>query len=178
MMKKRQRQEIKMNKAQVSFTILQTIPRLIFLIIVLFSVIYLVRGYVADNLNVQKVQAEVFVNRIIYSPNGISYYDKELETTTPSLIDPKLLTNANLENLMNYKDDTFIAGKVILFDIQDKQIASAIYNEKAYNRWTPLIGQEGIGGVTQFKKSVLVTFINEGKIRQGMLKFEVLMPGS
>lgn len=167
-----------MNKAQVSFTILQTIPRLIFLIIVLFSVIYLVRGYVADNLNVQKVQSEVFINRIIYSPNGISYYDKELETAIPGTIDPSLITDANLDNLMDYKDGSFIAGKITLFDVQSKQIASAIYNEKTYSRWKPLVGQVGIGGISEFKRSVLVTFVDKDKLKEGILKFEVLMPGS
>ena len=165
-------------KAQVSFTILQTIPRLIFLIVVLFSVIFLVRGYVVDNLNVQDTQAEVFINRIIYSENGISYYDEELKMTTPGIINPKLITNQNLDNLMDYKDDSFIAGRVILLDIKNIEIASAIYNEKTYNRWTPLIGQKGIGGVTEFKRSIAVTFIDGVKIRQGILKFEVLLPGN
>lgn len=165
-------------KAQVSFTILQTIPRLIFLIVVLFSVIFLVRSYVIDNLNVQDVQAEVFINRIIYSENGISYYDEEIKTITPGVINPGLITNENLDKLMDYKDDSFIAGKVILLDIKNNKIASAVYNEKTYNRWTPQIVPVGMGGINEFKKTIAVTFIDEDKIRQGILKFEVLLPGN
>ncbi len=163
-------------KAQMSFYMLNFIPRIIFLIIVLFSVIFLVRSYVVDNLNVQDVQAEVFVNKILYSPNGILYYDEDLKITVPGKINPSLLTNERLDALMNYRDESFIAGRLILFDKQNKKVVSAFYNEKTYNRWVPLIGQPGKGGIKEITKSVIVTFIEEEKPKQGFLRFEVLLP--
>lgn len=167
-------------KAQESFTIVQYIPRMIFLIIVLFSVVFLVRSYILENLDVKNTQAELFINRIYYSPNGISYYDTELKRAIPGIVDPKLITNENLDALMNFNDANFIAGKITLFDVQSKAIASAVYNSQTYDRWKPISQQQGFtgaGAVTRFNRTIVVNFIDEGKEKEGMLKFEVLLPG-
>lgn len=164
-------------KAQESFSLLQTIPRIIFLIVVLFSIVYLIRTYVVTNLNVQETQSEVFMNRIIYSQNGISFSD-ELGVN-PGIIDPAKITNANLDAMMDYDEETFIAGKVQLVDIDGKEVASGVYNEKTYNRWKPIasVGVSGAGGVSIFTKNMYVNYLVEGSLKPGFLKMEVLLPG-
>jgi len=171
-----------MNKKGIeSFTMMQAIPRFLFLIVLLFSIIFLVRAFVVDNLNVQSIQAEVFVNKILYSPNSISHNDKELGILIPGLIDPSKIKDETLDNFMDYKDESFIAGKVQLFDANNVEVKSAIYNKKTYERWLPLaqFGKKGIGGVKRIGKSVFVNYIGSDKnILPGTLKFDVLLPGN
>lgn len=167
-------------RAQVSFHLLQTIPRFIFLILVLFSVVFLVRSYVADNLNVQDVQAEVFSDRILYSPNGILYFDSDLKRAVPGIIDPSKLNDKQLDNLMDYKDGGFIAANISLVDFNGNFVSSGSYNHQTYSRWNPvaLAKIPGSGGVKRFMKSIFVNYYEKNTMKQGLLNFEVLLPGN
>ncbi len=167
-------------KGDVSFAVLQSIPRIIFLVVVLFSIVFLIRKYAVDNLDVQDVQAEVFINRILYSSNGILYADKELNTALPGIVDVNLLKNDVLDQLMNYRDDSFIAAKIRLLDSNGQEVASAIYNNQTYYRWLPIanINVQGKGGVKRIEKSILVQYTAGSMTKQGFLNFEVLQPGN
>ncbi len=167
-------------KAQESFSILLIIPRMIFLIIVMFSIYFLIRAYVVSKLDVQDVQVDVFINKVLYSPNGISYYDRDLKRSIPGLINPSSITDDNLNKLADYDDSSFISAKIQLIDNDSKEITSALYNGETYSRWLPVAttGVPGPGGYKQTIKSVYVNFLDQNKIREGTLKFDVLIPGS
>ncbi len=156
-----------------------TIPRLLFLIIVLFSVVFLIRQFVVNNLNIQDVQAEVFVNKVLYSPNGILFYDNSLQRTVSGIIDPSKLNPEILDLLMDYKTQNFIAANITLFDTNNNIVSSAAYNKESYLNWNPIAQSllKGSGGVKRTSKTILVNYIDT-KLHQGYLKFEVLIPGN
>lgn len=166
-------------KSQISTLMTITIPRLLFLVIVLFSIVFLIRQFVVNNLNVQDVQAEVFADRILYSPNGILYYDSSLQRTIPGIIDPLKLKPDILDSLMDYKSKNFIAANITLFDTKNNVVSSAAYNKESYLNWKPIAQSllKGAGGVKKTAKTVFVNYIDT-KLHQGYLKFEVLIPGN
>ena len=169
----------KNKKGQISTLMTITIPRLLFLIIVLFSVVFLIRQFVVNNLNVQDVQAEVFVNRVLYSPNGILYYDNSIQRAVPGIIDPLKLKSEVLDLLIDYKTNNFIAANITLFDAGGNVVSSSAYNKESYLNWNPiaLSRLKGPGGVKRTTKTVLVNYM-DAKLHQGYLKFEVLIPGN
>jgi hypothetical protein len=166
-------------KGQESYSIVTAIPRIIFLAVALLSVVFLVRGYVVQNLNVQEVQAEVFINRILYSPTGILYFDESLKTAIPMLIYPEKLTNDTLDSMMLYRDDTFIAAKVELYDANKNLIKQAFYNGKTYFRWLPIArtGVKGTGRVNRITRLVNTNYFENGEVKPGIMNFVVLLPG-
>ncbi len=166
-------------KGQVSTLMTITIPRLLFLIIVLFSVVFLIRQFVVNNLNVQDVQAEVFIDRVLYSPNGIIYYDNSVQRAVPGIIDPLKLNSDSLNSLADYKNSNFIAANITLYDDKNNVVSSAAYNKESYLNWNPiaLSRLQGAGGVKRTTKTILVNYIDT-KLHQGYLRFEVLMPGN
>ena len=166
-------------KAQVSSLMTITIPRLLFLVIVLFSVVFLIRQFVVSNLNVQDVQAEVFIDRVLYSPNGILYFDSGPQRAVPGLIDQSRLKTEVLDSLMDYKNNNFIAANITLFDTKNNIVSSAAYNKESYLNWNPiaLSRLQGSGGVKRTTKTILVNYMDSG-LHQGYLRFEVLMPGN
>jgi hypothetical protein len=170
------------DKRAQAFSLVQALPRLIFLTIVFFSMVFVVRSYVIDSLNVQQVQAEVFMNRILYAPHGILYFDEPLNTTIPGVIDKKRMTNERLDALFNYSSRSFIAAKIELVDAAGtKIIATAVYNNQTYFRWLPIAqtGIAGPGGIKRFERIIFVTYIDEQSMqRSGTLRMEVLLPGN
>jgi len=171
-------QIIKTKKAAVSFHLLQTIPRMIFLIIVLFSVMLLVRQYVVDKLNVQNLQAEVFIDRFLYSPSGIIYYDAELKQYVPGTIDINKFNDEHINSFINYDSPTFISANISLFDLKGNVVKSAAYNKEKYKDWLPIAKTQrtGPGGFKRITKSIIVNY-NAGK-NSGILRFDVLQPGN
>ncbi len=170
-----------MNKRGDSFDLLYFIPKMIFLIVVMVLVIYLVSLFVTNSLDVREAQAKVFANKIYYSPNGISYYDSELGKTIPGTIDPKKITNITLENMMNYNSNSFVSGKVTLYDFSLNTIASAKYKDDVYDVWSKMAALKatGEGGITRKSFMTYVNYVDEkSTIQKGMLSVEVLLPGS
>jgi hypothetical protein len=170
-----------MNRLGQAFTLINFIPRIIFLAIVGFSIVFLVRSYVVDHLNVQEVQAEVFMHRIMYSPQGIIYFDPELSTAVPGIVDISKVKSNRLDALMNYSDKSFIAGKIEVIDaITGKTVATATYNNQTYFRWLPVaqVKLPGPGGIKQIVRSTYVLYQANNALTQGILKIEVLLPGN
>jgi len=166
-------------KAQESFTFLQSIPRIIFLVIVMFSVVLLISKFAVESINVQKLQAEVFTNRFLYSPNGILYLDPDTQQTTFAVIDPAKITNQNLDKLMNYSEEFFIAGQVSLYDQNNNLVSSAIYNNKTFYRWIPIARGDisGQGGVKESNITKSVQYVQENNKKNGLLLVTILQPG-
>ena len=172
--------KFKLNKkAQETFTILQSIPRIIFLVVVLFSVVLLVRKFTLDTLNVQEVQSEVFTNRLLYSPNGILYLHPDTKQTVFAVIDPNKITNENIDRLMNYTEEFFIAGQISLFDENNNLVALATHNNRTFNRWLPIARgtSSGSGGVKELNRTTYVQYVEDNKIKTGTLFVTVLQPG-
>lgn len=165
-------------KGAVAEDVLQYIPRILFLAIAIFSIVFLVRSYIVNSLDVKDVQAEVFMNRILYSPDGISYFDSDLQRIIPGTIDVTKFTDDTLNKLMDYKDDSFIAAKLELSDAANKKIAMASYNGKTFERWLPLRGETGPGGVKSTIRTYYVNYVQNKMTNQGILKIEMLQQGS
>jgi hypothetical protein len=167
-------------KAQESLDFLMFVPRFIFLIVVAFSIIFVIRHYVVQNLNVQGVQAEVLENRILYSPNGILYFDENLNREVPGEIDLKKVTNERLDQLINYTDKELISAEVKIQDISGKQIVSAKYNMQTHDRWATIEGLavQGAGGVKKFTKLQFIQYYSENKLNPGFINFTVFLPGN
>ena len=58
-------------RGQISEEVMLFIPRIIFLIAVLFAVVLLVKVFLITNIDIRQVEANVLVNRILYSKEGL-----------------------------------------------------------------------------------------------------------
>ena len=104
-----------MYASSVTVMVFTAMFKLMFKLIFKFCVVFLIRQFVVSNLNVQDVQAEVFIDRVLYSPNGILYFDSGPQRAVPGLIDTSKLKTEVLDSLMDYKNNNFIAANITLF---------------------------------------------------------------
>lgn len=136
------------------------IPNLLLLAAVLFVILTLVNLYVVTNVDTKDTEVAVLVNRILYSPNGIVYSDKELERAYPGIVDLARFDETLLNNAIDLPGNRIIAAKLTLLD-SNKEVKSIYFNKQWYENWAPKKYMGGPGGATKFKKSVYVLIMEQ-----------------
>ena len=58
---------MKNKKSQITQLVMYYIPRIFFTIIVLFSVITLIRGYIVTQVDIHEAEAEIYAQSILFS---------------------------------------------------------------------------------------------------------------
>lgn len=172
-----------MNKKAQTKYILLYIVKMIFLIIVITSIIFLIGFYINVNTSTPTLELQTIYNYIYFSSDTINYVDEATGRNYPGLIDIRKINTENFDATLHYSDEKFAAASVYLYseNYPDKgsQIASAISNIKYYNIWFPLssVDVEGRGSVNKLEKFQPISYRNfDGSIKRGYLKIIVLVP--
>jgi hypothetical protein len=181
------------NKADISFHSINWIIRIVYTIIVLFFVFGLIRGMLVTKLDTQEAEMEIFLQRLLYSPNGISYYDQELKRFYPGVIDVSTFEQKKFEEEVEpsifYGDDNRLVGAKLTLYYRDASSANGrkkiVDKEVRYNKHffdekeiLYLSGKgftQGKGGITGKELIVPVTLRENNVDTPGMLGILVLM---
>lgn len=162
-------------KSQFSFNILHFILRILILIIVVFSVLYLVYSNVKREFDIFNTESDIVVQAVIYNPNGIFLFDKEINRLYPGIVDLAKFNQEYLDKNFNkalyFGDENRHVGiKFTLKDFYGKSANSITYNKRWYDQWEPLAktGYPGPGGakIKSNQFFVLVKNNNEQKIKE------------
>jgi len=171
-------------KALQSTDIILTIPRMIFTVIAVLTVIFLVRMFVVQQIDIQETQSKLFVNRLIYSPNTISFVDPNTQRSYPGIIDYAIIKDKGyfrdrIENAIHIDNNLLIAAKItVTIDKEEDEIISIIFNDLWYKRWKPVAmmsGIEGPGGVDKFDYSKYMLVKEGSTFYPAILDVEVLL---
>ena len=117
----------------VAFNVLAWIPRIIFLIIVLTTILIFLNYYSKIEIHSFEPESEFFVYRILNSTNGISYYDSVSGRVYPGTIDITKFENETiniLQNSVNYGADKHLGAKILIKDLDEIPLVKAFYNPK------------------------------------------------
>ncbi|MFH1850359.1 MAG: hypothetical protein ABH879_09360 [archaeon] len=159
-------------KALMSFNMLMWIPRIIFLTAVVLSVILLVRVFVVTGIDTKGIEAGVFMDRVWYSANGISYRDPYTGRAYPGIIDTGRFNDLILNSTMQPPQNRLIAARLELTGSETREV---FYNKLWYERWKE-VPFEGIGGSTMFTMLRPVIIRSGPADEAGYLKMEVFVP--
>ena len=151
----------------------------IMLVFVILTITIFAKGFIKKETDIRDAEVRIFANRIIYSPNGLSYADDESGRSYPGTVDLGKLTDAVLDNSVYIKDNQIIAAKVTLKNSKGISIRDAFYNIDWYNRWEPLIGRRGSGAASEIIEKRYVMIYDRDKLKgHGMLEIQVLIPNA
>lgn len=177
-----------MNKrAIISFEMLMWIPRILFLVIVMFSVVILIRSFVVEKVDVTELEANIFANRLLYSQNSISFVDEDTERVYPGIIDLTKFNSKEMESLLLksifYGDNNRKVGaKITLKNPEDNKDTSLFYNRAFYDEKRTLIDSwgnaKGPGASTSFIKKLDVLILEKSKLHNGILTLDIIIPNS
>ncbi|MFC1691530.1 hypothetical protein ACFL0W_05110 [Nanoarchaeota archaeon] len=152
------------NKKGFMEEMIYSLGKILFLIIVFFSILLLVSQFTASDINTSKQEAFFFMEAIVFSPNGLAYHDPVTFRTYPGIVSLENFDSEKLSKGFHFVNNDFIAAKLQLFttiDEKQEQLAEVIYNEERFEkRWKDIakIGLPGPGGIDSylFERYVLI----------------------
>lgn len=175
-------------RGQISEEVFLSIPRFIFLIAILFTVVLLVKIFIITTVDISNVESNIFINRLLYSKNGLSYYEESLKRMYPGVIDLnkfRELANNNpnsLDNIaINYgSNNPMIAARITLTSPlnQNQNSLTVFYNKERFDRWEPRTlstVKGGAGSVRSFKEQRYVIVKDGEESTSGILEFYVII---
>lgn len=176
--------KINNKRSVISGEMVMMIPQLIFLIAVLFAFVFLVKILIVTEVDIRRADAIILVDRILFSRNGISYYDEGIGRLYPGIINLDRFMDISMENpnvlddsVISYgSDNPLIAAKLNLTQ-EGKEDIIAFYNKKWYDRWEPKVLLSVTGGsasIESFDKTRNVLIKDGDTLSPGTLSFNIL----
>jgi len=174
-------------KGDINFSVVNWIMAIIFTICVGVFVYYMVEGHLIKEVNVQDAEMEIFIQRLLYSRNGISYYDTQLNRLYPGIIAIENFNqdyaDKNLEPAIFYgTENRLIGAKMELLEKDGRKIENLVvkYNAEFYDEKEVLYRAGkgttiGKGAVTGKELKVPVLITEKGTTRVGYLTMTIVM---
>jgi hypothetical protein len=163
-------------KAQTGHTIVKSLVWFIFLIIVLFSIVLLVRTNITNTIDIKNVEAEVFYYG---SLSALSFKEDLIDRSYNGIIDLNKFNNHNLESKIYYGEENYhMTAKFTLFDKSDNIIKEFIYNQDGFDKYEPLTKSTifGPGSATKVLKEIPIMIKDNDKYYSGLLKSIIIYP--
>lgn len=173
-------------KAFIDSTWLFLFFRFIVVCAVAIAMVILVKTYIANDIDIQEMHADLFVYNLLNAKDGLSYYDASIDRAYPGIILVSLFQETTtlekkLVNRMDYEDHPMIAAELQLFTAEDELLGTVYYNKEWYERWIVLarVFWEGAGSTTAYtqNKTMLLRY-DDGTMKPGILQLIVVMPNS
>jgi len=166
---------------------INAVLRLVFLTIIFFVVMLMLNIAITMNSNSEQLEADVFINRLLYSPSGVFMFDSVTGRVVTSIVDPSQLTTQRIESDIYFKSSNHIGAKIELYEFskleEGAEISSVkkVYFKKSnYESYKPLFDAwgkiPGVGGIKQYEKTIPVVIQKDGVQTLGRIEFEVLIP--
>lgn len=157
----------------------EELPDIILTVIVIFGVYALLSFFANPVVESQKTQSEVFVYRMLYQPNVISYTEKN-GRVYPGIIDEKLFNDEHINEMIVYSDERKLSAKITITDSFSGKEFISYYHKDWYERLEPVsrTSWTGLGGVKVFKKTMQVIYRKNGIDIPSEIKFEIIIPNS
>jgi hypothetical protein len=152
--------------------------RILFVVLLLFSMYFVVQIYESKFLDTAETEAMIFKHYMIYNPNALPYRDPYSNRVYPGIVDVNNFNTARLDAAANFgKINNMIAAKIVLFNMSGVVVADAYYNEERYYDWEPLTIGKGIGAPILKAEDDYVLFAGkDGKIKPGVLTMNIIVP--
>jgi hypothetical protein len=164
-------------KASMMFNAGNTIIRIFLLTAVFLSVVGFVAIFMSINLETRPVEAYVMMNRLLYSPNAITYVDPVTMQPYPGIIDESKFVAAN--DLGIYINKDIIAARLNLTK-ENAESKEIFYNEKYFKMLIPVAGKSGPGASSAYTENFNVKIKKSGsdELENGILAITVILSNS
>lgn len=170
-----------MNKKASMDTILNFF-RLLFVIVVFFSIITVTNLSIKEKIDIFEVESRLLTHRLILSKD-INYVDTEINRNYIGTIDLDKFNSEDFKkNILNSiyygKINSEASAKMILEDIEIGEFYEIYYNEELYREKKVLVEAKliGIGAARGFVAKFYVLIRDKDKIRKGVLSIDAVLP--
>ncbi len=163
------------------------IPRIIFVAMVMFSVVFFVSGYVKLNFDTFDTEADIFTYRLLYGQGGLSGIDHDTQRQDLGVLKENELSqifDKSSSTLYYGTENSEIAALVSIKTADGKKsLGPYYYNKELYDKKSPIAqtvgGYKGPGGVRMQERTLYVLLQNTNGERQpAYINISVLIPNS
>jgi len=172
-----------MNK-KAAFDMIVNIFRLLFVIVVFYSILFLARAFIAQKVDIFDVESKLLAHRLMFS-NEVSYTDKDIGRNYIGVIDLKKFNSDEIEesmlNSIYYgKINSEASAKLTLKDLDDNIEYETFYNRELYDEKKVLVEAKliGKGSAQSLDTNFYVLIKDDDKLKRGALKIEAILPNS
>lgn len=158
----------------LSFSQVIWVFRLIFLGMAIMFCLLLILMYVNVSYDPKPAEREILIQRILFSPNGISYYNPLTGMIESGTVDLRKFENNVLDKAIHY-DRNYMGARMELEDLDEGKNYAGYYNQDFFQEKIVLKGLEGRGGIDILERNFYVLIKDGEEIHKGNLKFEVVM---
>ena len=138
-----------MNRKGDAYEILwNSLIRLPYLALLFIIFAYMYTNLVDTALDSHRINDQITIKRILYSPNALAYKDEITERVYPGIIDIQKANQPNFEKAFLVGPGNEFAAKVEITTLANSEVRELFINEIWYKRWTPLTTFE------QFEKEI------------------------
>lgn len=166
----------------ISYNVLIKILDLVFLVVVVFTLMFMVNSLYVASIDTSQTEADLFISRVLYSADSISYKDPLTLRTYPGIVDISRFRGDVLSNSVKF-DKNFIYARLTLTDRSGAIMpaSQAIYfDKKGFDVYYPIAQMKVIGAasamIIESDRYVLIRNPASGALAPAILKFEVVMP--
>ena len=167
---------------KASFDVIVNLFRLLFAIVVFFSIYFLAKAFIIEKIDVFEVESKLLANRIALS-NNINYVDKDINRVHIGIIDlQKFLASDFEKNILNSiyygKENSEAAAKLTLKNLDDKKEYEVFYNKELYNEKKVLVEAKlvGAGAAKRLDTNYYVLIKDNNKLKKGVLNVDAILP--
>lgn len=162
-------------KALLSYDVsMWAVIKLIFLAIVVVFVLFTVNLLVVNDLGVENLRAQTFVERVLSSPDCLPYYNENIDKSYSNIIDINKFKTETLENCIDYGDKNKVSAKLTLKNLskKDENPITIFHKKSDYEQWAPfsLDGKYYV----KINKQRYVLIKSNDKTYRGRLQMEVV----
>lgn len=166
----------------IGLNVLYHILEILFIITVGVFVFFIV--HVEKDINTFPIESEILFNRILYSNNGLWFYDEEIDRLYPGILelenfDNKEKIEKSLNRSIHYGDENKRAAAQLILKENEKDFNPVYYNEEKYKEWIEQYKAGwtvGAGGKKGKNKKVNVLIKKDENLVPGILDITVLIP--
>lgn len=156
--------------------------RLLFLIVVFLSVLFLARGFITQKIDIFEVESKLLANRIALS-DELNFFDEKIHRAYTGVIDLQKFVSEDFEkNILDsiyYGEHNLAASaKLTLKDMDDRQEYEVFYNKGLYNEKKVLVEAKlaGAGAAKRFDTNIYVLIKDGDKLKKGVLNIDAILP--
>ena len=172
---------IKGKKGQAEY-LLENVFRIGFLMVALLAFFLLVNFYINNQIDTNRLEAEVLANRIIYS-DAIMYKDPATQRVYTGIVDTEKFKDQNsIDKNIDYSNKRHATAKLELMNNIEGVVHYTNYLDKdQYESLKVLVdsGAKGKGSATEYEKNYPMTYKDDaGQYQYGTIKMTIIIPNS
>ena len=172
-------------KAIMAYDVSMWIIKIILLGIIISFVMFVIYMLVVNDIGVERLRTELFVERMVSSSDCLAHIDVETGRVYPDSIDSANFKEDKIQNCMKYakivnaETKKFIAAKITLtyFDKplkQDENPLEKYYEMELYDKWLPFSLDPRY--YLRAKRDRYVFVYENGQQLKGKLSFDIVTP--